>query len=405
MPNAAIPAAVADILCELIAIPSVNPMGRQVDGPIYFESRLSDWLMQFFQSIGARCERLQVAPGRDNVVARYDASDAAPTLLLDAHQDTVPVEGMTIPPFEPTIADGRITGRGAADVKGGMAAMLHAFRRLCVERPAGSANVILSCTVDEEATTLGIADLVRLWRHPAGRSQLLADPPDAAIVAEPTDMNVVVAHRGVVRFRLHTQGRACHSSEPGRGINAIYRMAEVLQILEEYASHLERTVTDHPLCGGARLSVGRIEGGVSVNIVPDRCTIEVDRRVIPGEDRSRIVQDAIDYVRSRTHSEFTVDPPWLESEPLSNDDNGWLAAGMVTHLRGLADDARIVGVPYGTHASRISAAGVPSIVFGPGSIDQAHTKDESICVRQLEFAAEAYFRISADPPLRPPQGQ
>jgi succinyl-diaminopimelate desuccinylase len=135
----------SQILCELIAIPSVNPMGRKLEGPIYFEHRLSDWLVEYFESIGVAHERIEVAPGRANILARYDSPGAQRTLLLDAHQDTVPVDGMTIPPFEPRIADGRITGRGASDVKGGMAAMLHAFTRLVKEKPGGAANVVLSC--------------------------------------------------------------------------------------------------------------------------------------------------------------------------------------------------------------------------------------------------------------------
>src|SRR5690606_30717002 len=143
-----------------------------------------------------------------------------------------------------------------------------------------------------------------------------------------------------------------------------------------------------------------IEGGVSVNIVPDRCTIEVDRRVIPGEVRSRIVQDLVDFIHSRTRQEFEVDPPWLESDPLSDRDNAWLAAGMLAQLQGLGNRPRIIGVPYGTHASRTSAAGVPSVVFGPGSIAQAHTKDEFIEIDQLEQAAEVYYRLCAYPPAR-----
>ena len=125
------PNSVVDILSALISLPSVNPMGQDVDGPIYFEGRVSDWLVKYFDSFGARHERIEVSPGRDNVLARFNSPGSEFTILLDAHQDTVPVDGMTIPPFDPQIRNGRITGRGACDVKGGMAAMLFAFRRLC----------------------------------------------------------------------------------------------------------------------------------------------------------------------------------------------------------------------------------------------------------------------------------
>jgi len=151
---------VVEILSELVSLPSVNPMGGPVDHAICFEGRVSDWLVDFFHSIGAEYERIEVSPGRDNVIARYDSPGAEFTILMDAHQDTVPVEGMTIAPFTPKIAEGRLWGRGACDVKGGMAAMLFAFRRLIQEQPAGAANVVLSCTCDGEATVIGISDLV-----------------------------------------------------------------------------------------------------------------------------------------------------------------------------------------------------------------------------------------------------
>src|SRR5258708_27097148 len=170
-----------DILKDLVAIPSVNPMGRDVSGPEYFETRLSDYLQNFFNTLGVECQRIEVLPGRHNVIARLDRpanqSGANVTVLLDAHQDTVPVEGMTIDPFQPTVKDGRLYGRGACDVKGGMAAMLAAFARLVADRPAGSANVVVSCPCDEESTAEGAKALARLWSDPAQSGSLLSSPP------------------------------------------------------------------------------------------------------------------------------------------------------------------------------------------------------------------------------------
>ncbi|HIK95566.1 MAG TPA: M20 family peptidase, partial [Planctomycetes bacterium] len=360
-------------------------MGQNVDGPIYFEGRMSDWLVDFFRSIGAKYERIEVAPGRDNVIARFDSPGSDLTILLDAHQDTVPVDGMTIPPFEPTVANGRITGRGSCDVKGGMAAMLFAFRRLVLEQPAQAASVVLSCTCDEESTTTGITDLITYWKSPErGKSKLLASPPDVAVIAEPTLLDVVVAHRGVTRFRIRTAGRACHSSDPTQGVNAIYRMARVVSVLEEYARLLPSTVEPHPLCGGATLSVGRIQGGTSVNIVPDECVIEIDRRVIPGENHDEVKTDIRRYLTERLDFDIDFEPPWIESPALTDADNAQLAAAVLSCIAPVDGDHSAVGVPYGTHASRTCAGGVPSIVFGPGSIDQAHTKDEFLEIDQLE---------------------
>ena len=390
-----------ELLCQLISIPSVNPMGRNLSGPEYLETRLSDWLEQFFQALQVPYERIPVAPGRDNLIARYTAPAATGTVLLDAHQDTVPVDGMTIPPFTPTQSNGRIYGRGACDVKGGLAAMLFAFRRLVQEQPLGSANVILTCTCDEEATILGIQDLVRSWQQPLGRSRLLTQPPDAAIIAEPTDLQVVVAHRGVLRFGLHTSGLACHSSNPTEGINAIYRMGRVLTSLEEYSEHLQATSLPHPLCGSPTMSVGRIEGGTSVNIVPEACRIEIDRRLIPGEQPLQAFTHLQRTLQKQFPFPVEMDEPWLIAPALDDAGNPWLAAALLQNLAALNEDSQAVGVPYCTHASHFSAVGVPAVVFGPGSIAQAHTADESIEIASLEKAAEVYFQFCAVPPEFP----
>ena len=383
-----------EILCELIAIPSVNPMGRELSGPIYFEQRLSDWLVQFFESIGAQYERIEVAPGRANVIARYDSPGASQTLLYDAHQDTVPIDNMTIEPFTPQVADGRITGRGASDVKGGLAAMLYAFARIVKEKPAGAANVVLSCSCDEEFTTLGIRDLVSCWQEGSTKSRLLTSKPDGAIVAEPTDLDVVVAHRGVTRFRVHTIGRACHSSDPTQGRNAIYTMARAVKYLEDYASWLPKSVPIHSLCGRPTLSVGRIWGGQSVNIVPDSCTIEIDRRLVPGEDPLVAWSTIREQLTERFGPHIVTDEAWISSPALSNQDNAWLAEPLLKCIENVAGKHRSLGVAYCTHASTISTAGVPAVVFGPGSIAQAHTEDEFIEIKQLDQAAEIYFQFA-----------
>lgn len=395
------PENVVELLCDLVTIPSVNPMGRDLSGPEYFEARVTEYLTHFFEQLGCPYEVIEVAPGRSNVLARFDSPGATQTILLDAHQDTVPVDGMTIPPFEPTLRDGRVYGRGACDVKGGMTSMLWAFRRLLEEQPAGAANVVMSCSCDEESTTLGIADVVRYWKEPDGRSKLLTTRPDGAIIAEPTVLDVVVAHRGVTRFVIRTGGRACHSSDPTQGVNAIYRMGRLLNCLEEYAEKLPGQSDPHPLCGPSTISVGRIYGGASVNVVPDECSIEVDRRIIPGESHQAAIDDLQTFLTERLDFEFEMQSPWLNSPTLSDEDNAWLSDALLQHIGQVDGPHQAIGVPYGTHASRTCAAGVPSVVFGPGSIDQAHTKDEWIEVDQLEKAADVYFAFCSNPPAGP----
>lgn len=391
---------VTDILCQLIAIPSVNPMGQDLSGPIYLEEKLSDWLVRFFQSIGADYERIEVAPGRANVIARYDSPNSDLTFLIDAHQDTVPVDGMTVSPFEPSVQEGRVTGRGACDVKGGLAAALFAFRRLLQGKPAGAANIILSCTCDEEATMLGIRNLVNCWQAPTGQSRLIQAAPDGALIIEPTELDVVVAHRGVTRFRINVAGRACHSSQPKQGINAIYRMARVITILEEYATHLSQSIPSHCLCGEATISVGRIFGGTSVNIVPDTCSIEVDRRLIPGEKTEDVLRDVTDYITSRVDFEVEFEEPWIDCPALGNHNNAWITEPLLKCIESVDGVHQAIGVSYCTHASPVSAVGVPCLVFGPGSIKQAHTKDEYIEIDQLEKAAEVFYRFCLNPPQK-----
>lgn len=381
------------MLADLVRIPSVNPMGRDVSGPDYFEGRVSDYLCGYLQRLGVPWERVEVAPGRANILARCDGAAGAPVILWDAHQDTVPTDGMVIPPFESTIRDGKLFGRGSCDVKGGLACMLAAFTRLVQDRPAGRATVVVSFTCDEEATSLGINHLTAAWSGADNPYRLLPRRPDYAIVAEPTMLDVVVAHRGAIRWKMHTTGRACHSSRPSDGVNAIYRMARVVQALEAFAQWLPASRPPHPLCGPATLSVGLIAGGSSPNVVPDRCTIDLDRRVIPGEDRAAVIAEIVEYLRQSGDFPIEHDDPFVNSPPLGDELNGALADRLLQTIRPVVGRKEKVGVAYGTHASRIAAVGVPAVVLGPGDIAQAHTKDEWIAVEQLHLAVDCYHRM------------
>ncbi len=377
---------VTRLLSALVAIPSVNPMGRSLEGPEYLEGRLSAYLEAWFRELGVRCQRQMAAPGRDNVLAWYEAPDARRLILFDVHQDTVPTDGMTIPPFVPTIEGGRIYGRGSCDVKGSMASMLSAFARLVRERPAGSASVLLACTVDEEFTHVGSS---RLAAMPHGAN--------LAIVAEPTMLNLVHCHKGVLRWKIRTKGIACHSSTPEAGVNAIYRMATVLESLKTYAQVLRSSGAD-PVLGPPTLSVGRIDGGQSVNVVPDWCEIEVDRRLIPGENAVsaiKSVREVLDRIDGAGDS-FEISEPWVHMPPLVAHASNWIEPLTSAVERVTGQRPRVMGVPYGTDAGPLSAAGTPCVVFGPGDIAQAHTKDESIELDQVRLASEAYFQIAVE---------
>ncbi len=386
-----------ETLCELVAIPSVNPMGRVVSGPPYLENRLTDALEAIFARLGICTQRQPVEPGRENLIALLEGDispkQGGPLVLLDAHQDTVPIDGMVIDPFRPEQRDGRLYGRGACDTKAGMAAMLATVARLASERPPGMPSILLACTVNEEYGFTGATRLTELFESDA--DSIVPRRPDCAVVAEPTGLDVVVAHKGMIRWRCHTHGRAAHSANPSAGENAIYRMARVLPVLEQYACNVVGRMGGHPLCGPATLSVGTIQGGVSVNTVPDLCTIEIDRRVSPGENHHQSRLAAIDYLRSELGPDFPVDhdPPGLSGPALPDTENGPLAERLITVARDVHGLCQRRGVPYGTHAAVYAAAGVSSVVFGPGFIEQAHTHDEWVPINQVLAAAEVYYRF------------
>jgi acetylornithine deacetylase len=374
------------LLKDLVAIPSVNPMGRDLQGPKILEHRVTAYLEDFFRSLGVKFERQTVAPLRDNIVAYFESpGPGKKTFLFDVHQDTVPTDNMTIDPFAARIEDGRLYGRGACDIKGGMAAMLAAFARLTREKPAGAANLMLACTVDEEHTFLGMQKLIQSGIRANG-----------AIVAEPTSLNIVHTHKGAVRWHVNTPGRACHSSSPEKGVNAIYRMGRLLGAIERYAEKLRASRSD-PYVGPPTLSVGRIAGGTSVNTVPDQCQIEVDRRLIPGEDPQEAMKQFEVFMKKETDFPFECSEPCVALRALD-----WQgpegSAQLVERLGKAIDQVRgshqVMGVPFGTHAAPIAAAGIPAVVFGPGDIAKAHTCDEWVSLEEAEQASEILYRFA-----------
>ncbi len=386
-----------EILKQLVAIPSVNPMDREPTGPIFGEARLTDFLEETFSRIGLTTFRQPVSPGRENFIARLDGDAGSARegrlLLFDAHQDTVPVEGMTVEPFQPLQREGRLHGRGACDVKGGMAAIIAAAARLADRRPSPRPTIVVACTVNEEHGFSGASRLTKLWDEDGG--EIVPRRPDAAIVAEPTDLDAIVAHKGVIRWRCHALGCAGHSSRPVAADNAIYRMARVVAAIERYAAELETAGPAHPLCGRRTLSVGTIRGGSSVGTVPDRCTIEIDCRPPPGESPEEARQQLIDHLSQPAITSFPLehDLPFMSGPPLSDRDNERLADRLLRSAGEVVGRCRWLGVPYATNAAFFAAAGVPSVVFGPGSIEQAHTADEWISLDQLRQATEIIHRF------------
>lgn len=395
------------LLALLVQTPSVNPMGQDVAGPDYLEKRLTETLSTVFDSLGFSYARQEVLPGRSNIFARIDGTvppeKGGELILLDAHQDTVPVEGMTVEPFGAKIESGRMYGRGACDTKASMAAMIHAMVRLQKDPIERRPTVVLACTVNEECGFSGVIELIRAVTDSVNDDddisiktykKILPRLPDLVLVGEPTELRPVVAHKGSARWEIHTHGRSAHSSAPDEGENAIYRMARVVSALEKYQAEVVPTLAYHPLCGRPTLSVGTIHGGTGVNLVPERCAITVDRRVVPGESPIETYRHAIDYLKA-----VGLNQPWIEyvpgmfSTPLTDNLSRPVVERLAAATEGVARVADPIGVSYGTNASWYADQGVPAVVFGPGSIHQAHTCDEWVELAQVEQAAEIFYRF------------
>jgi len=409
----------AAILADLVRRPSVNPMGRGVSGPEYLEGRVTEYLVQRCAAAGLPWARQPVAPGRDNVLVRLEATrPGAPVILWDAHQDTVPAEGMTIEPFTPLVRDGRLYGRGACDVKGGMAAMVAALEQLAARDGPREATVVFTATVNEEFGFWGVRAIARLWgdvsaagaaadppASDAAARQLVPARPDLAIVAEPTSLDFVTQHKGAVRWRIRVHGRACHSAFPEQGENAIYTAGRAIGAIESLACELLGRETDHA-CGPPTLSIGTVHGGAGVNLVPDLVVLEIDRRLLPHESPVEARDEVIARIAAVCGADrIEHEEPFLESvglpdavaagaRPNRNSPAGWidrLAAAAARH----GHEPRRVAARYGTNASVLAAAGVPAVVFGPGSIAQAHTCDEWIALEQVEAATAILVELVA----------
>lgn len=364
-------------LAELVRIPSINPA---YEGGVS-EAGVVAWLGEFCRGRGIETWETEVFPGRPNLIARLPGRDPKRRIILEAHTDTVSVKGMTIPPFDPVIEGNLLYGRGSCDTKAGLAAMLHAMASLKDEGFVPPCEVWLAAVVDEEYSYRGVVKLCEgLTAH-------------AAIVAEPTELRLVVASKGVLRWRIRVRGKAAHSSKPHLGVNAINHMARLILALEKDEASLATKV--HPLAGAATCNVGVISGGVQVNFVPDECVIEIDRRLLPGEraiDALTNYQSLLDDL-ARRHPGFIaeMEAPMLTDEGLDTpvDAAPALLGGEILREMGL--DGAPAGVPFGSDASKLSRQGVPSLVFGPGSIDRAHGAVEYVEIDEV-LKAEAFFR-------------
>jgi len=377
------------LLAELIALPSVNPAFAPQGGAAarqarhYGEKNVADFLALVAARAGLEVELQKVAPGRANVIARLlPPGKIRQTILLAPHLDTV---GAGDSQFVPRRKNGRLYGRGACDTKGSVAAMLTALCELAStkSRPQET-EFVFAGLVDEENAQAGSRAFVGQASRLSPFFQKVGDRRDAcptalAIVGEPTRLQVVTAHKGSLWLQLETRGKAAHGATPQLGKNAVHEMARIVNLLEtDYAARLRRR--RHPLLGTATVNVGMISGGTQPNIVPDRCAITIDRRTLPGETESGVRREIATLLRAKRLSAKISSTKLAPCLPLETNPK----LPLVRHFLRSVGQARPVGVDFFCDAAVLAAGGIPSVVFGPGDIAQAHTADEWISLDSLE---------------------
>lgn len=367
-----------ELLQNLVRIPTVNPPGGE--GPA------AELIARVGESWGLETELVTVATGRPNVFVRLRGTGGLKTVLLCGHTDVVP-PGETPwdhEPFSGELIDGSVWGRGAVDMKGGVAAMLMAMAVVARRgwRPHG--DVLFGGTVGEEADCAGAWHL---------RSSGVLDNVGQIIIGEPTALDVIPAHRGALWLELTAYGKTAHGSMPHLGVNAILQLGELLRWLVEHRFPF----TPHALLAPPTVNVGTIRGGVKTNVVPDRCVATVDLRTVPGQDHGAMVQQVRDIAAeiasttpgARIEVEVTQDMPPLET-PVEDPLIGQTAEA-VQRVRGIAPAIR--GASYYTDGGVFVGMGIPTVILGPGDDTMCHQPNERVEVAQVLGAVRAFVAV------------
>ena len=371
-----------EVLECMIAFDTVNGALSRKPHP---ERDLAIFLEKLAKSWGLSTRRRPVSGENFNLFITCESDPDADWLLFDSHIDTVSTEGMDIEPLVAKTEGNRIYGRGACDTKGSGAAMLWALRNFA-QSSVRRLNVGLLFSLDEESGMTGAAAFTRGGlRELQACSRILG-----IVVGEPTEMRPVVAHGGLVRGKIITCGRSSHSSDPSKGISAISKMVKVVEAFE--SRYIPSINVAHPLAGRAVASINTVRGGSQVNIIPDRCEIEFDRRLMPGESTQSVFREIEMFLETLPENNSLSLEPTFTLEPLNPAGHGAFLDFVSSALRRQGADATPIGAPWATNASHYNTR-CPAVVLGPGDIAQAHTKDEWLDLAQLELAAEIYLEL------------
>ena len=371
---------------ELVRVDSRNPtLVAGAPG----EARAARVLADVLSAWGFRVEVREAAPGRPNVIARIgDASAGGRSLMFNGHIDVVGVEGMTHAPWDATVRDGRLYGRGSTDMKAGVAAMCAAAAR-AASASEGSLNgeIIVAAVVDEEYSSLGtralVADGVRA---------------DAAIVTEPTILAIMPAHKGFVWVDVVVQGRAAHGSKWDVGVDAIRHAGLLLAALDAVDAELLPS-REHALLGRPSLHASTIDGGIGLSTYPDRCHFTIERRTIPGESTAMVmseIEEAFARVRARRPDLDASASLIFEQPPSDVSVDAPIVRALDVALRACGEEVKVMGMSAWTDAAILNEAGIPAICFGPGDIGLAHAAEEYVRIDEIERATLVLAALAMD---------
>ncbi len=370
-----------ELLKRLVLIDSVNP--DLVPGAAG-ETNLARYVATWLRDAGLRVEVEQAAPGRPNVIGVVRGRGGGRSLMINAHMDTVGIGAMS-DPFTPRVQGGRLYGRGAYDMKGSLAAAMLAAAAIAADPPAG--DLILTAVCDEEYASIGTSSVLRSWRA------------DAAIVTEPTGLDVCVAHKGFIWFEIESAGVAAHGSKPELGVDAIAKMGRVLTGIEGLDASL-RSHARHPLLGSGSIHASLISGGQELSTYPARCRVSVERRTVPGENPAEAEMQLRELIERASagdpHAAFTI-ATTLVRDPFE------VGAGEEI-VRVLMDEAtratgaapRIYGDTPWFDAALIAAAGISTVIFGPGgggahaAVEWSNLDEVATCAEILSTVARKF---------------
>lgn len=374
----------ARTLKEMIEIKSENPFDEEPrEG--YREKEMGEYLADKMSELGMTVVSRDVLPDRPNVFGTLRGNNKGPTLMFAGHMDTARSDGYESA-YDVREEKGLVYGRGACDMKAGIAAYLEVARLLKTSGTRLDGTIIIAGIADEEYRMSGSKDV--------GRNGPSADQ---GIIGEPTDLRVCPANKGRVSTFIRTFGKAAHSSVPEQGRNAVINMAKVIQAFSDYNETL-LSRTPHPLCGHGRFNPGVISGGVQVNMVPDRCKLEVDRRTLPGETKDAVYKefrerlDAIPAGENEFKYDIT-DPSWLiPPNDISPDEP--VVQSLLKAFQAVTGQSKdVTAFVAGSDAPHM---GFPTVVCGPGSINQAHSTNEFVSLDQVAGAARMYLWTVCD---------